>query len=72
MSKVFHLSASIEGMLKLRRISWIDDAHGHPMTTAQVKAELRRLQAKGYKWIPSRGCTSFDPISGCQGCDDEG
>jgi len=65
--EIRHISASISGMLKLRRIDWCEDDAGRPLSTQQVKAELRRLQGLGYIYIATSGCDNFDPRAGCLG-----
>ena len=76
MKKMYHMSTSIEGMLrncKGHKINFIDDDNGRPMTDKQARAEIAKLQAMGHKLIPSsNNCEGFDPFGkGCPGHDIE-
>jgi len=64
-----HMSANIEGMLrnyKYKKITFITDDNGKPMTDKAARKELARLQELGHKLIPCGECEGFDPFGG--GC----
>lgn len=63
------MSTNIEGMLrhyKGKKITFMEDDNGKPLTDKQARAEIARLQALGHKLIPSGNCEGFDPFGG--GC----
>lgn len=65
----WHMSTNIEGLLrnmKGKKINFIDDDNGNPMTDKEARTAITELQAKGYKLIPSGECEGFDPFGG--GC----
>jgi hypothetical protein len=70
MKKIRHMSVSIEGLLRNhlgKKINFMEDDNGKPMTDKQARAEIAILQAKGHKLIPaSNKCVGFDPFGG--GC----
>jgi hypothetical protein len=69
MKTITHMACSIEGLLrnyKRKKITFITDGDGNPMSDKVARAELARLQALGHKLIPSANCEGFDPFEG--GC----
>jgi len=63
------MGASIEGILRnytRRKITFLDDDNGNPMSDAEARAELARLQALGHKLVGPANCEDFDPFGG--GC----
>lgn len=67
-----HMSTNIEGLLrnmKGKKINFIDDDEGNPMTDKEARIEIARIQALGHKLIPSTNeCEGFDPfVGGCPG-----
>ena len=69
MTTITHMSTSIEGLLrnfKRKKITFIEDDNGNPMSDKEVRAELAHYQALGYKLIPRSDCKGFDPFGG--GC----
>ena len=65
------MCSSIAGVLanyKGRKITFFDDDNGNPMSDAEARAELARLQALGHKLVGPANCEGFDPFgSGCPG-----
>jgi hypothetical protein len=68
----YHLSASIEGLLKNCTTKKLGKLFNMP--GLEAKKELLRLKAKGHTLIPAEGCDNFDPFEhGCLGhLDDSG
>ena len=69
MRSIRHMSTNIEGLLrnfKGKKITFLDDDNGKPLTDKQARIELAKLQALGYKLIPNDNCEGFDPFGG--GC----
>ncbi len=63
------MSVSIDGLLrnyKRRKINFMEDDNGRPMTDKEARAEIARLQSLGHKLIPTADCAGFDPFGG--GC----
>lgn len=65
---IYHLQASIEGLLSLSnyRLGKMFDRHG-----ATIRKELKERLAKGEKLIGAEGCEGFDPVTGCPGHKDK-
>ncbi len=64
-----HMSTNIEGMLrnmKGKKINFIDDDNGNPLSDKEARKLIAELQAKGHKLIPCGDCDGFDPFGG--GC----
>lgn len=70
-----HISLSVRGALmqtdrELRAFVGNLTSDGKPCrTVAEVKALLVDALAEGYEFLPSEGCTNFDPKRGCMGCE---
>lgn len=66
-----HMSANIEGMLrhyKGKKMKFMEDDNGRPLSDKEARAEIARLQALGHKLIPCGNCEGFDPFDkGCPG-----
>lgn len=63
------MAVNIDGLLKAytrRKITFMTDDDGRPMTDAEARREIAILQSKGHKLIPSGNCEGFDPFGG--GC----
>lgn len=63
------MSVNIDGMLrnyKRKKITFMDDDNGKPMSDAEARYEIAKLQALGHKLIPCGNCEGFDPFGG--GC----
>lgn len=73
MAHITHMRASIEGLLqnfKRKKITFMLDDDGRPMSDKQARAEIKRLQYLGHKYIPCGKCEGFDPFeNGCPGHD---
>ncbi len=66
----FHVSASIEGMLKQyqrKKINFLEDDEGNSIPLSEVKNLLQQALDNGEKYIKSKGCDNFDPKRGCLG-----
>ena len=65
-----HMSTNIAGLLrnmKGKKITFINDDEGKPMSDKAARKALAELQAKGHKLIASSNeCEGFDPFGG--GC----
>lgn len=64
-----HICTNIEGLLrnmKGRKINFLSDDEGNPLSDAEARRNIAELQAKGHKLIPSGDCEGFDPFGG--GC----
>jgi hypothetical protein len=70
MTKKYHMSVNIEGLLrnfKRKKINIMEDDNGKTLSDLQARAELARLQALGHKLMCcSDKCEGFDPFGG--GC----
>lgn len=66
-----HMSTNIEGMLrnfKGKKITFLDDDEGNPLSDREARILIAELQAKGHKLIPCGDCDGFDPFGkGCPG-----
>lgn len=66
-----HMSANIEGMLryhKRKKITYMEDDNGRPLSDKEARAYLQECLAKGWKLIPCGNCEGFDPFGkGCPG-----
>lgn len=72
MTKKWHMSVNLEGMLrnyKGKKINFMEDDDGRILTDKQARAEIARLQALGHKLMPTNNkCEGFDPFKkGCPG-----
>ncbi len=64
-----HMSCNIEGLLrnfKRKKINFLEDDNGRPLTDQEARHELAEFQKLGYKLIPREDCEGFDPFGG--GC----
>lgn len=65
------MSANIEGMLryyKRKKITFMQDDDGKPISDKEARAYLAECQVKGWKLIPCGNCEGFDPFGkGCPG-----
>jgi len=64
-----HMSTNIEGLLrnmKGKKINFLEDDNGNPLSDKEARKQIAELQAKGHKLIPSGDCEGFDPFGG--GC----
>lgn len=64
-----HMCVSIEGLLrnyKRKKITFMEDDNGRPMTDKEAREEIKRLQSLGHKLLPTGDCEGFDPFGG--GC----
>lgn len=71
----YHISTNIEGLLqncKHKKINFMVDDNGRPMTDKEARAEIARLQKLGHKLIGPANCEGFDPFGGgCPGHEKE-
>lgn len=63
------MSTNIKGLLrnmKGKKITFISDDDGNPLSDMEARKAIAELQSKGHKLIPSGDCEGFDPFGG--GC----
>lgn len=65
--KLVHVCLCIEGALKQRSITWLEDDNGNPLSTKEAKRLLREELAKGKKYLVSGNCDNFDAEGRCMG-----
>lgn len=65
----FHMSASIEGLIRNQEFSIFDNTDGGRMSRSDVKKELFRLRSTGARLISfsSEKCEGFSDQTGCPG-----
>jgi len=64
-----HMSTNIESLLrnmKGKKINFLEEDNGKPLSDKEARLAISELQAKGHKLIPSGYCEGFDPFGG--GC----
>jgi hypothetical protein len=65
----YHMAVNISGMLRnmgRRKIKFMQDDDGKPVSDAEARQYIAECQAKGYKLLPNSKCEGFDPFGG--GC----
>ena len=67
MSTTIHICLDIEGALRQRSLTWLEDDNGRPLTTKQAKALLRAELAKGKKYLTSSCCDNVSAEGRCLG-----
>jgi hypothetical protein len=66
-TRMTHVCVCIEGALKQRSITWIEDDDGNPLSTKAAKRFLRGELAKGKKYLTSGDCDNVSPEGRCLG-----
>jgi hypothetical protein len=65
--RMTHVCVCIEGALRQRSITWIDDDDGCQLSTKAAKKFLREELAKGKKYLTSGDCDNVSPEGRCLG-----
>jgi hypothetical protein len=68
--KTYHMCTNIAGFLrnfKRKKITFMEDDDGNPMSDREARESLQSMLASGDKYIQSTGCFNFDPQHGCPG-----
>lgn len=69
----FHMCENIKGLMslsdyRLKKMACCFEVDGVPLrTAAQVRRELRKMQAEGMECVPSVGCDNYDSKGRCLG-----
>ena len=71
MTRLTHLCVCIEGALRQKSLTWLDDDNGNPLSTRRAKRLLREELAKGKKYLVSGNCDNVDADGRCLGHDTE-
>ena len=66
-TKLTHVCVCIEGALKQKSITWIEDDNGNPLSTREAKRFLREELAKGKKYLVGGNCDNVSDEGRCLG-----
>ncbi len=73
MSTGWHICENINGLLalsdyRLKKMASCFEVDGVPLrTAAQVRRELKKMQAEGMECVPAVGCDNYDSKGRCLG-----
>ena len=71
MTRLIHFCLCIEGALRQKNLTWLNDDNGNPLSTIRAKRLLIEELAKGKKYLVSDNCNNVDADGRCLGHDVE-